>query len=119
MKSNSLVKLFYRNKASSFSIITLPLIGLLFPIKTTAAIPVFLVLLWGKIVAIATSAEAMTAIMAGTALIITVWDHRGVFEVEQSMRQYIRKINTEYRDVKIDQKWIADLDHDGEKGKYF
>lgn len=119
MKSNSPKRLYYHNRSNSLLIITLSLIGILFPTKTTAAIPVFLVLLWGKIVAIATSAEALTALCAGATLIITLWDHRGQFEVEQSMRQYIRKIKTEYRGVIIDQKWIADFPDGGGNAKYY
>jgi hypothetical protein len=102
MKLSLIKKAFQHTRLSLILILKLTLIGLLFPIKTIAVAP--LVILGVKI-----TCEAIGAFCAGAILLITLYDHtRGYFEVEQQKWRYERGTRTVYKEIEIEQRWIAE-----------
>ena len=113
MKASLIKKVFQHTRLNLISTLKLSLIGLLFPIKTIAAVP--LVIFGVKI-----TYELIGAFCAGATLIITLYDHtRGYFEVAQEKWRYERGIRTVYKDVEIQQRWIAEQPNVGGNWKHW
>lgn len=101
MKASLIKKAFQHTRLSLISTLKLSLIGLLFPIKTIAALPL---VIWGIVI----TAEGIAAFCAGATLVITLYDHTGGFyEFEQTKWRYDRSIRTVYGGVEILQNWAA------------
>lgn len=101
MKASLIKKAFQHTRLNLISTLKLSLIGLLFPIKTIAALPLV-------ILGIVITAEGIAAFCAGATLVITLYDHTGGFyEFEQTKWRYDRSIRTVYGGVEILQNWAA------------